>query len=105
MDCQKQVAVKVLHSDKAARYRLALSTRQCFYSAVFSEEFCREINLMYNIGEHEHILRLIGHAFDGSNPLLVLEFCANGDLLTFARTHLRTNKHSVYSVRDEGRCL
>jgi serine/threonine protein kinase len=37
---------------------------------------------------------MLGYVSDDTNPLLVLEYCANGDLLQF----LRKNKNQFVSV-------
>ena len=34
---------------------------------------------------HAHLVCMLGYVQDLANPLLVLEFCANGDLLQFVR--------------------
>lgn len=55
---------------------------------LFRDDILREIELMYMMGQNSHILHLIGHAYIGNNPLLILEYCANGDLLSFLRETL-----------------
>lgn len=52
----------------------------------------REIEFMKELGYHPHILNLIGFVFDEDSPLLVLEYCALGDLLTL----IRNNKQSLF---------
>lgn len=62
----------------------------------------REIDLMYAIGRNSHILRLIGHAFLNDDPILVLQYCAKGDLRSFLRRELKDHhKRAVSSVSDE----
>lgn len=53
---------------------------------------------MYALDENSHIVKIIGHSFIGALPVLVLEYCANGDLLTFIRTNLSSYKKAVHSV-------
>lgn len=46
-----------------------------------------EIDLMHELGSNPHILHLHGHSFVRDSPVLVLEYCENGDLLNFLRRH------------------
>lgn len=64
----------------------------------FRTDVLREIDLMYELGRNSHILHLIGHIYVDNNPLLVLEYCVNGDLLSFLREALRDHKEAVFSV-------
>lgn len=68
------------------------------HEAAFRKDVLREIDLMYEFGLNPHILHLIGHLFVENNPLLVLEYCVNGDLLSFLREALRDHKEAVFSV-------
>ena len=65
---------------------------------------------MKKLGYHHHILgsvaslllpekgfRMIGCVTNADLPLMVLEYCENGDLLTFVRKHKYT-----FSVRGDG---
>lgn len=72
-----RVAVKVLHDevDELAR-----------------SEFLHEIALMKELGEHQHIVHVIGCITTPSNPMLVMEFCDMGDLLTMLRNPQSTLK-------------
>ena len=58
----------------------------------------REIDLMKELGVHPHIVNLVGYV-PLESPLIVMEYCANGDLLNYLRTHLSAYKVSVESVR------
>ncbi|KAI1724915.1 protein tyrosine kinase domain-containing protein [Ditylenchus destructor] len=71
------VAVKVLRNSIDERNRI---------------DMWREIEFMKELGYHPHILNLIGFVFDEDSPLLVLEYCALGDLLTL----IRNNKQSLF---------
>lgn len=53
---------------------------------------------MYSLDDNTHILHLIGHAFVDGNPLLVLEYCDCGDLLSYLRTLLQDYRSVVRSV-------
>lgn len=50
------------------------------------------------LGDHAYIVNFIGYVELQSGPVLVLEYCANGDLLAFLRKHLMTVKQFVSSV-------
>lgn len=49
---------------------------------------------MKQLGYHPHILCLLGCVTDPEQPILVLEFCHNGDLLHL----LRASKEQLLSV-------
>uniref|UniRef100_A0AC34QMY7 Protein kinase domain-containing protein n=1 Tax=Panagrolaimus sp. JU765 TaxID=591449 RepID=A0AC34QMY7_9BILA len=67
-----EVAVKMLHthSDDLSR-----------------EELRKEIDFMKTLGYHPHVLNMIGCVSSIYDPLLIVEYCANGDLLTMLRKH------------------
>ncbi|KAH7722111.1 Protein F09A5.2 [Aphelenchoides avenae] len=69
---QNEVAVKMLHqhADEASRI-----------------DFNREIQFMKELGYHPHILNVIGCVSSTESPLLVVEYCAHGDLLNLLRRH------------------
>lgn len=60
-------------------------------SSYFSsrEEVLREIDLLYDVRQNPHVVHIIGHAFLDDRPVIVLEYCAKGDLLAFLRKHVR----------------
>ncbi|KAI1727035.1 protein tyrosine kinase domain-containing protein [Ditylenchus destructor] len=70
IDDNMEVAVKMLHPQSDPNS---------------SHELRREIEFMKELGYHSRILNIIGCVSSIHNPLLVLEYCANGDLLTFLR--------------------
>lgn len=45
----------------------------------------QEVELMRALGFHKHILQLIGYTKTASGPALIMEYCAEGDLLRFLR--------------------
>lgn len=51
---------------------------------------------MKSLKFHPHLVCLLGYVQDLANPLLILEYCANGDLLRF----LRANKGKFIEVRS-----
>ena len=54
---------------------------------MFRDELKKEIAFMKNLGYHPHVLSMIGCVSSIYEPLLVVEYCANGDLLTLLRRH------------------
>ncbi|KAH7725779.1 Protein F09A5.2 [Aphelenchoides avenae] len=61
----------------------------------------RELELMKVLSENAHVLRLLAFVDPQDQPpVLVLEFCANGNLQAFLRSHLSTFKHSVTSADE-----
>lgn len=40
---------------------------------------------MENIGIHKNIISIIGSVCDGNKPLLIVEFCPQGDLHAYLR--------------------
>lgn len=53
---------------------------------------------MYSLDSNSHILKIVGHSFIRGNPVLVMEHCTNGDLLSFIRANLSDYKKAVHSV-------
>lgn len=54
---------------------------------IFRLDLMNEIAFMKTLGYHPHVLNLIGCVSSQYNPLLIVEYCANGDLLRLLRTH------------------
>ncbi|KAI6171269.1 Protein kinase domain-containing protein [Aphelenchoides bicaudatus] len=48
-------------------------------------EFHKEINFMKSLRFHSHLVCLLGYVSDPVNPLMLMEYCSNGDLLQFLR--------------------
>jgi serine/threonine protein kinase len=48
-------------------------------------EFKQEIDMMQSVGRHPHIVSLIGYCTRDGQLRLVVEYCAQGDLLSFLR--------------------
>lgn len=46
--------------------------------------FRAEMELMKSVGSHAHVVSLLG-CCSGRTPLIVVEYCSRGDLLTFLR--------------------
>ena len=66
------VAVKLLppHSDNSAKI-----------------DFLNEMDFMKRLGYHSHIVSLLGCISDIDEPMLIVEYCSNGDMLRFLRRH------------------
>ncbi|KAH7720395.1 kinase domain protein, partial [Aphelenchoides avenae] len=74
---------------KAARHTLEEAKR----------EMLQEIELMKEIGSHPHVVSFIGYVALEC-PLIVMEYCAEGDLLNYLRTHLQTHKESIAHIDE-----
>jgi len=53
-------------------------------------DFRQEIQFMKRLGYHAPIVSLIGYINDATDPILVIEYCAIGDLLQFLRQNRAT---------------
>lgn len=60
----------------------------------------REIDVMQGLQGNPHILQLLGYSVQNGAPVLVLEYCANGDLQTFLREELALHKEAIRSYDD-----
>ncbi|KAH7714957.1 Protein F09A5.2 [Aphelenchoides avenae] len=63
------------------------------------EEMQRELGLMRDLGRHPHVVNLVGYV-PLQTPLLVLEYCAKGDLLGYLRDQLQGHKEAVITAVD-----
>lgn len=53
-----------------------------------STDLIREIDFMKKLGSHVHVLSMLGCVtIKADIPMLVMELCANGDLLHWLRAH------------------
>lgn len=68
----KQVAIKrpPPHADAAAKH-----------------DFVEEIRFMKKLGFHTHILGMIGCITTTETPMIVMQYCEQGDLLHFLHSH------------------
>lgn len=96
-----EVAVKMIHqhADEASRYRACIGLRLDDCRGICRIDFHREIQFMKELGYHPHILNIIGSVSSTENPLLIVEYCANGDLLNLLRRH----KQYILTVRLFGK--
>lgn len=60
--------------------------------------FLYEVELMLRIGMATHIVGLIGYTYLNEVPVLVSEYCAKGDLLSYLRESLADYKDCVRAV-------
>jgi mitogen-activated protein kinase kinase kinase 9 len=62
---------------KWKKYRVALKFCQ---NRGKMEEFLREANLMISLPPHPNVVRMYGVSIDGTQPIIVMEYCAGGSL-------------------------
>jgi serine/threonine protein kinase len=99
-DCE--VAVKILPSfaSEACKKELQEVSRIFLHqlqapAKILIYHILQEIIFMKSLKYHPHVICLLGHvSSDTISPLLVLEYCANGDLLKF----VRANKGQIINV-------
>ena len=48
---------------------------------------------MKSLNYHPHLVCMLGYVPDPRNPLLLVEYCANGDLLHLIRSHKKEIEH------------
>ena len=48
---------------------------------------------MKSLHYHPHLVSMLGYVPDARNPLLLVEYCAKGDLLHFVRNHRAEIEH------------
>ena len=66
-------------------------------SNVENEEFLEEIKLMKRIGQHPHIVSLVGCITTNTPLCLIVEYCLHGDLLNYIRKE-RPNVRTAKAV-------
>ena len=57
--------------------------------------FMDEMNLMKRLGYHAHIVSLLGCVSDPNRPMIVVEYCANGDMLRFLQRNKKIRADTV----------
>jgi hypothetical protein len=62
---------------KWKKYRVALKFCQ---NRGKMNEFLREANLMISLSPHPNVVRIYGVSIDGTQPIIVMEYCAGGSL-------------------------
>ncbi|KAL0100085.1 hypothetical protein PUN28_019506 [Cardiocondyla obscurior] len=63
------------------------------------KNFHQEISIMKSAGQHPNIVSLIGYCTLHDKPLLVVEYCSNGDLQTYLRTIWQNLVNAVFECR------
>lgn len=63
-----------------------------------SKAFLNEISMLDSLGMHEHVVQKLRVLNLELGPAIALEYCSNGDLLSFLRRSLASPKKEVYSV-------
>ena len=57
-------------------------------------DFLNEMDFMKRLGYHAHIVSLLGCISNPDEPMLIVEYCAHGDMLQF----LKRNQQSLLQV-------
>ncbi len=62
--------------------------------------FLAEIDFMKRLGYHAHIVSLVGCCTSGDHdwPMLIIEYCAHGDMLQFVRKRKRQLMQMVCNI-------
>jgi len=72
------------------------------------EEFLREANLMISLPPHPNVVRMYGISIDGTQPIIVMEYCSGGSLdkLLFDENTEISMEQKIEWVREiaEGMC-
>ncbi|KAH7704987.1 KIN-9 protein [Aphelenchoides avenae] len=93
---EKRLNVRATVANRKAKVVVKVARRS---SEEIKHDMQQEIDLMKELGNHPHIVNFIGY-LASECPLIVMEYCANGDLLNYLRTHLQKHKESVNDVNE-----
>lgn len=63
--------------------------------------FHKEIQIMKSAGKHPNIVSLIGYCTIYEKPLLIVEYCSNGDLQTYLRKIWKNTMNGVYDYKSQ----
>ncbi|KAH7703503.1 Fibroblast growth factor receptor 3, partial [Aphelenchoides avenae] len=77
---------------------VAVRTRSRRYStnkSRFVYDALREMRVLHEVGPNENLVKPVGYSYMDDEPILVLEYCERGNVLTYLRTHLRDYKTAV----------
>jgi len=90
---------------KWKKYRVAL--KFCHNGGKI-DEFMREANLMISLPPHPNVVRMYGVSIDGTQPIIVMEYCAGGSLdkLLYDKGLPISNEQKIRWVHEvaEGMC-
>lgn len=86
-----QVAVKMLKGKKSRKVCRTNLNRFKFIEMPTADEFRQfqqEIEIMKSVPEHPHVVKFFGCVTKRipTRPMLIVEFCSNGDLQTYLRS-------------------
>jgi len=84
---------------KWKKYRVALKFCQ---NRGKLDEFMREANLMISLPPHPNVVRMYGVSIDGTQPIIVMEYCAGGSLdkLLFDENQPISNEQKIVWVYE-----
>jgi serine/threonine protein kinase len=57
------------------------------------DEFMREMNLMISLPPHPNVVQMFGVFIEGTQPIIVMEYCSGGLSVNEKQTNKQTNKH------------
>ncbi|XP_046812856.1 tyrosine-protein kinase receptor torso isoform X2 [Vespa crabro] len=63
--------------------------------------FYQEIQIMKSAGKHPNIVSLIGYCTIYNKPLLIVEYCCNGDLQTYLRKIWKNTMNGVFDHKSQ----
>jgi len=94
MGCYGRVCV-----GKWKKYRVAL--KFC-HNRGKMDEFMREANLMISLPPHPNVVRMYGVSIDGTQPIIVMEYCAGGslDMLLYHKEQQISDEQKIHWVYE-----
>ncbi|KPJ03227.1 Fibroblast growth factor receptor 2 [Papilio xuthus] len=94
---------RVRRATLAPATEVAVKMLKEFPTADEVRSFRAEMELMKSVGSHPHVVSLLG-CCSGRRPLIVVEYCSRGDLLTFLRNSwdvmLTKRNARYYNTKD-----
>jgi serine/threonine protein kinase len=76
---------------KKNKYQVAL--KFCQNRGKF-DEFMREANLMISLPPHSNVVQMFGVCLDGTQPIIVMEYCSGGLSVNMRKRNKHTNKQT-----------
>uniref|UniRef100_A0A914DMY0 Protein kinase domain-containing protein n=1 Tax=Acrobeloides nanus TaxID=290746 RepID=A0A914DMY0_9BILA len=64
---------------------VAIKILPSFADDIARSDFNQEINFMKSLNYHPHLVSMLGYVADARSPLLIVEYCSQGDLLHLIR--------------------
>jgi serine/threonine protein kinase len=58
----------------------------------------KELNLMFQVGQHSHIINLIGYSIEESSLYIITDYARHGNLKDFLRKHHEMNKSNKSDI-------